>query len=664
MRPACGYLKSVSLAADRASISVGASRPQQAGQGSPKQPTKDETLKRALAGLGAVLTLLVLQVSTADAATVWAVGDGGDSLTNDDALASRIQSSGPFDKFLYLGDVYEYGTAEEWANYYDPSFGRFKSISSPTPGNHEWGNRASGYDPYWGSRAPQNGGGHYYSFDIAGWHVVSLNSQEDTSATSPQVAWLRQDLAKYPGTCTIATWHRPRYSAAANLGGDYALEPLWAELANHSVATLVGHHHDYQRMTPNRGITQFVAGGGGHLFHSVDSADTRLVSYNDTSYGALKMDLQYGKMDFQYVLTNGSVHDQGTIPCTPHGPPPPNSPPSAAFDYSPQNPKTSDPVSFTSSSSDPDGTIASQAWDLDNNGQYDDATGATASRRFATAGTYTVGLEVTDDKGAVSTTSRTLTVGNQAPSASFAYSPSAPLRRELVSFSSTSADPDGTIASQAWDLDNDGRFDDATGGAASRSWKSAGSYTVSLRVVDNAGAASIASRSVTVYRSRPAGAATLAAALTRTKRGAPTFTRPGRKLVLPRVQIRGPRPAKRYRRQPKVLYGRSKHTAKLVRLTLLRRVGRRCASFDSRRFRRSSCRSRRTFVAGMPKRGRWRFRLPLDLRRGAYTLTARARASNGRLAAQTVRFRVKARVKVRKAPPAVSHEEYKEGVHP
>jgi len=618
-------------------------------------------LKRALAGLGAVLTLLVFQVSTAGAATVWAVGDGADSLTNDDALASRIQSSGPFDKFLYLGDIYEYGTAEEWANYYDRSFGRFKSISAPTPGNHEWANRASGYDPYWGPLAPQNGGGHYYSFNIAGWHVVSLNSQEDTSPTSAQVAWLRQDLAKYPGTCTIATWHRPRYSAAANLAGDYTLEPLWAELANRSVATLVGHHHDYQRMVPNRGITQLVVGAGGHLFHTVNSADTRLISYNDTQYGALKMDLQYGKMDFQYVLTNGTVRDQGTIPCTPHtAEPPPNIAPSAAFDYSPQSPSTADTVTFTSSSSDPDGTIASQAWDLDDDGQYDDAAGATAAKRFTTGGTYTVGLQVTDDKGAVRTTSRTLTVGNQAPSASFAYSPSAPLRREAVTFTSTSADPDGSIASQAWDLDGDGRYDDATGATARRSWNGAGTYTVRLRVVDNAGAASVASRSVTVYKNRPAGGARVA----RTKPGAPTFTAPGRKLVVPRVQIRGPRPAKLYRHQPKVLYGRSTHTAKFVVLTLLRRVGRRCSSFDSRRFRRSSCRSRRTFVAGMPKRGYWRFRLPLDLPRGAYNLTARVRASNGRLAAQTVRFRVKAPVKVRKAPPAVSPEEYKEGAHP
>ena len=90
-------------------------------------------------------------------------------------MAARVQQLG-IDRLFYLGDVYESGTAAEFANNYHPSWGRFKAITSPTPGNHEWDNRAQGYDPYWGALAPQNGGGHYYSYNLAGWHVVSLNS--------------------------------------------------------------------------------------------------------------------------------------------------------------------------------------------------------------------------------------------------------------------------------------------------------------------------------------------------------------------------------------------------------------------------------------------------------------------------------------------------------
>jgi predicted outer membrane repeat protein len=53
-----------------------------------------------------------------------------------------------------------------------------------------------------------------------------------------------------------------------------------------------------------------------------------------------------------------------------------------------------------SGSSDSDGTIVSYEWDLDNDGQYDDAVGATTSFESAAAGAFIVGLKVTDDGGA------------------------------------------------------------------------------------------------------------------------------------------------------------------------------------------------------------------------------------------------------------------------
>src|SRR5215210_3442334 len=87
---------------------------------------------------------------------------------------------------------------------------------------------------------------------------------------------------------------------------------------------------------------------------------------------------------------------------------------------------------------------------------------------------------------------------NEAPNASFTYSPASPRVRENVTFSSTSSDPDGSIASQAWDLDNDGQFDDGTGATASRSFDKKGSYVVRLRVTDDQGATAVASRTVTV----------------------------------------------------------------------------------------------------------------------------------------------------------------------
>ena len=89
--------------------------------------------------------------------------------------------------------------AEEYRTLYHPSWGRFKRITHPTPGNHEWGNRSVGYDPYWGKRAPRHRGGHYYSFNIGRWHFVSLNSHEDSGPRSSQAAWLAAGPQALPG---------------------------------------------------------------------------------------------------------------------------------------------------------------------------------------------------------------------------------------------------------------------------------------------------------------------------------------------------------------------------------------------------------------------------------------------------------------------------------
>lgn len=272
---------------------------------------------RGAAGALAVLAASMAMAPAASAATrVWAVGDGGVEGPADDALASRVAREG-LDRLLYLGDVYETGTAREYATNYATSWGRFKRITRPTPGNHEWDNRKEGYDPYWGSRAPRNGGGHYYSFNLDGWHFVSLNSHEDSGPDSPQAAWLARDLKSYPGTCTIAFDHRPRYSAGGH--GDAAdLEPLYSRLSGSSVALLSGHEHNYQRLRPQRGITQFIVGSGGRELSELDISDPRLTAFDYRSHGALELVIRRGRADYRFVRTDGSRRDAGSLPCRPH----------------------------------------------------------------------------------------------------------------------------------------------------------------------------------------------------------------------------------------------------------------------------------------------------------------------------------------------------------
>jgi PKD repeat protein len=172
--------------------------------------------------------------------------------------------------------------------------------------------------------------------------------------------------------------------------------------------------------------------------------------------------------------------------------------PSASFTFSPAAPLTNEPVTFSSTSS---GVVEPQRWDLDGNRVCDDASGPTAQRTFLTAGVYKVTLCVTDGTDEATVTRR-ITVGNRPPVAAFTFAPAAPLTGDSVVLTSISADPDGPITSQAWDLDGDGGFDDASGPTASASFPAAGRFTVRLLVTDRDGAATVAAGTIEV-RERP-----------------------------------------------------------------------------------------------------------------------------------------------------------------
>jgi hypothetical protein len=174
--------------------------------------------------------------------------------------------------------------------------------------------------------------------------------------------------------------------------------------------------------------------------------------------------------------------------------------PIASFTFSPQFPLTGEDVTFTSEST---GVVEPQRWDLDGDRVCDDATGPTAHRSFATAGTYLVTLCVSDGNGQSGSQGLNVPVQNRPPVAAFTYAPSAPLAGDTVSLTSISADPDGPITSQAWDLNNDGVFDDAYGATALLSLPLAGSFPVRLRVTDRDGADSVAVTTITVGERPP-----------------------------------------------------------------------------------------------------------------------------------------------------------------
>lgn len=182
----------------------------------------------------------------------------------------------------------------------------------------------------------------------------------------------------------------------------------------------------------------------------------------------------------------------------------PDAPPTVSITSISETPSTGEPVTFQAAASDVDGTVASIDWDLDADGAYDDASGATATRSFARAGRYEVAARATDEAGLTATAQREVTIQNRAPVAVLATSPIAPQVGEHVQLdASGSRDPDGTIARYRWDLDGDGSHEIDTGASsiAETTYSTPGKHTVGVRVEDDDGAAGEAALEVVVEQS-------------------------------------------------------------------------------------------------------------------------------------------------------------------
>ena len=246
-------------------------------------------------------------------AEVWAVGDAADGGDAARTLARQVIGARP-DRFLYLGDVYPDGTAADFARHYAPVYGPLAPRTAPTPGNHEWPNHRHGYDRYW-RRITGHPTPPWYSLRLGGWQLLSLNSEAPHGPGSAQLRWLQRQL-RQPGTCRLAYWHRPRYSAGTH--GDHAdVQPFWDALRQRATLILGAHDHDLQRFHPRDGITQLIAGAGGRSRYAVNRDDGRLAYADDTREGALRLRLARGRADIAFVDAQGRRLDQTTVHCRP-----------------------------------------------------------------------------------------------------------------------------------------------------------------------------------------------------------------------------------------------------------------------------------------------------------------------------------------------------------
>src|SRR5205807_5902403 len=134
-------------------------------------------------------------------------GDIAYCTRNVDSLTANLLDTIPGTVFLAGDNAYPGGSSTDYANCYDPTWGRHKARTRPVPGNHEYSTPgAAGYFGYFGSAAGDPAKG-YYSYDLGDWHIIALNSNIAKSPRSPHEQCLGARLAASTKRCTLAYMH-------------------------------------------------------------------------------------------------------------------------------------------------------------------------------------------------------------------------------------------------------------------------------------------------------------------------------------------------------------------------------------------------------------------------------------------------------------------------
>ena len=246
-----------------------------------------------------------------------------------DATATNEIMTGVEGSIFTVGDnAYPGGTAAQFANCYDPTWGQQKTRTRPAAGNKEWQpGTITAYTNYFGAAATDAGGKTYYSYNVGDfWHVVVLDSECAVIAggcgiNSPQENWLEADLQANRARNVIAMFHRPLYSSGTS--NTALMRPLWDVLyAEGADVVLAGHAHLYERMGPTNaagttdstfGLRSFILGTGGASHGTIGTVRSNSQALNNTVFGVTKLTLHETSYDWDFMpVADGSFTDSGS----------------------------------------------------------------------------------------------------------------------------------------------------------------------------------------------------------------------------------------------------------------------------------------------------------------------------------------------------------------
>jgi hypothetical protein len=267
--------------------------------------------------------------------TIVAVGDAADDQVKSDRLLKKIlKEHAPL--FLYLGDVYEHGTATEMLDHYgafgtSPGagtlWGRLAAETQATIGNHESSLDINGgaWSDYWHQRPL------YAAFRFAGALFIDLDSSIDMSAGSSQFRFVQQTLSSVdPSTCVVGVWHIPAYWLGVQTPGQ---QDMWSLLAsNGGDLVMNGHQHTMVQwnlssapapVQNDPAMVELISGAGGHLLDAPETAPGVVwTSPSRTTLGYVRLTLVGAanggtptSLQWSFVGADGTVLHQDSRTC-------------------------------------------------------------------------------------------------------------------------------------------------------------------------------------------------------------------------------------------------------------------------------------------------------------------------------------------------------------
>ena len=253
-----------------------------------------------------------------DTVSIAAAGDIARSPEQAEGTARLIEGMRP-DAVLALGDLaYQNGSPADFRDNYEPTWGSFRDITRPVPGNHEYKTpEAAGYFDYFQS---QIGERPYYAWDAGRWRMYALNCDVDCGRDSPQLAWLREDLAQHPGVPALAYVHEPLYTCSTRHPPTKRLDDIWNTLQEaDGQIMLSAHNHAYERFglldakgVPSpEGLRSFVVGTGGVSLYPLVTPCPNREAQIDGTFGVLRLELRAESFGWQFVAVDGRVLDAG-----------------------------------------------------------------------------------------------------------------------------------------------------------------------------------------------------------------------------------------------------------------------------------------------------------------------------------------------------------------